>query len=83
VNEPIEGLLDSETALRREVDVLAERFPRLPRQDLEREVRATYAELESHASVHAHLLAVTRAKVTEDLRQRGEEIHVRTDDQAG
>jgi hypothetical protein len=80
VNEPIEGLLDSETALRREVDVLAQRFPRLSREELDREVRKTYAELESDATVHAHLLAVTRSKVTEDLRQRGEEIHVRSED---
>jgi hypothetical protein len=78
-DEPIEGLLDTETALRREIDVLAERFPGLPRPELEREVRRTYAELEQDATVHAHVLAVTRAKVTEDLRRRGEQIHVRSD----
>jgi hypothetical protein len=83
VNEPIEGLLDNETALRREVDVLAQRFPQLPHAELEREVRKAYAELESDATVRAHLLALTRSKVTEDLRQRGEQIHVRSDSQAG
>lgn len=59
--------------------MLAQRFPGPPRQDLEREVGETYAELEGDARVRAHLLAVTRAKVTEDLRERGEEIHVRSD----
>jgi hypothetical protein len=80
MNEPIEGLVDSETAIRREIDVLAQRFPKVPRAELEQEVRRAYAELESGAHVRAHLLAVTRAKVTENLRQRGEEIHVRGED---
>jgi hypothetical protein len=46
---------------------------------LERCVRDTYEELKRNAEVEAHLLAVTRAQVTEKLRERGEEVHVRSD----
>jgi hypothetical protein len=74
------GLVDVETALRREVDILAERFPETPRTDVDQCVRETYAELERQAHVEAHLLAVTRAQVTEKLRARGETMHLRGED---
>jgi protein-tyrosine phosphatase-like protein len=82
MNEPIgtDGLVDSETALQREVDVLSQRFPQMERDELERYVRDTYAELERDAEVRAHLVAVTRARVTEKLRERGEPIHVRSEE---
>ena len=82
MNEPIgtDGLVSTETALQREVEVLAQRFPDLDRDELDRYVRETYAELESDAQVRAHLVAVTRAAVTEKLRARGIAIHVRSDD---
>jgi hypothetical protein len=83
MNEPIgtDGLVSTETALQREVDVLAQRFPDLERDELDRYVQETYAELESHAAVRAHLVAVTRALVTEKLRAEGVPIHVRSEDQ--
>jgi hypothetical protein len=88
MTEPIGsgGLVDVETALRREVDILEQRFPTVDRAQLERTVRATYDELKHDASVESHLLAVTRAQVTEKLREQGAEIHVRTEggaDEAG
>jgi hypothetical protein len=81
MSEPIGsgGLVDVETALRRETDILAQRFPTVDRADLDRTVRATYDELKSNAEVESHLLAVTRAQVTEKLREQGAEIHVRTE----
>jgi hypothetical protein len=82
MNEPIgtDGLVDTETALQREVDVLAQRFPEVDHTELERCVHDTYAALEHDAQVRAHLVAVTRAKVTETLRTRGEKIHVREEE---
>jgi hypothetical protein len=77
-----DGLVDTQTALKREVDVLAQRFPDLDRAELERYVHDTYAELEQDAKVRAHLVAVTRAQVSEKLRQRGVPVHVRSE-QAG
>jgi hypothetical protein len=73
------GIVDTETALQREVEVLTQRFPLVARAELERCVRDTYEELKRDAEVEAHLLAVTRAQVTEKLRERGEEVHVRSD----
>jgi hypothetical protein len=89
MSEPIGsgGLVDVETALRREVDILEQRFPTVDRAQLERTVRATYDELKHDAEVESHLLAVTRAQVTEKLREQGAEIHVRSEgagtDEAG
>jgi hypothetical protein len=81
MTEPIGtgGLVETETALQREVDVLAERFPRVDRGDLDRLVRGTFAQLKRGAEVESHLIAVTRAQVTEKLREQGAEIHVRSD----
>jgi len=81
MTEPIGtgGLVDTETALQREVDVLAERFPDVDRGELDRIVRGTFEKLKRDAEVESHLLAVTRAQVTDELRERGAEVHVRTD----
>jgi hypothetical protein len=81
MTEPIGtgGIVDTETALQREVEVLAQRFPGVEHAELERCVRDTYHELKQNAEIEAHLLAVTRAQVTEKLRERGAEIHVRSD----
>jgi hypothetical protein len=71
MTEPMEGLIDTDTALDREVDILSEKFPDVSRDDLEREVRDAYAELEKQAHVSAHLVALTRASVMDRLRERG------------
>jgi hypothetical protein len=78
------GLVDTETALQREVDVLHQRYPDLQREELEHYVRDTYEELKHDAEVRSHLIALTRAQVTEKLRERGAKIHVQSeDDDAG
>ena len=82
MKEPIgsHGLVDTETALRREVEVLTMRFPQVDRAEIDRCVRDTYEELKRGAEVEAHLLAVTRAKVTDKLQERGYQVHVRSED---
>jgi hypothetical protein len=81
MTEPAEmgGLIDTETALRREVDVLAPRFPQLHRDELDRLVHETYAELADAAEVQSHLVAVTHGRVIEKLKERGLEIHIPAD----
>jgi hypothetical protein len=83
MKEPIgtDGLVDPETAIQREVTVLAQRLPEVDSAELDRCVRDTYAELEQDAEVRAHLFAVTRAAVTEKLRSRGAKIHVRGEEE--
>jgi hypothetical protein len=72
MNEPVgtDGLVETETALQREVEVLAQRFPEVDHAELERCVRQTYEELERGAHIQAHLFALTRAQVTEKLSGR-------------
>jgi hypothetical protein len=74
------GLVDAGTALRREVEILTQRFPQVDREELDRCVHETYDELKHDAEVQAHLVAVTRVQVTEKLRARGYEVHVRSED---
>ncbi len=70
MNEPVgtDGLVDVDTALDREVDVLSDMFPEVDRAEIARCVHETYADLERGAHVKSHLVALTRAKVSEKLR---------------
>jgi hypothetical protein len=74
------GLDDPDLALRHLAESLTQRFPDVGRDEIERRVRATYAELEDQATVESHLVAMTEGRVTEDLRAHGETVHVRTED---
>jgi hypothetical protein len=74
------GVVNPEVALRREVDTLTQRFPDVDRDELEQEVHATYDRLKEEARVDAHLVAMTEGQVTDELRKRGEEVHVRGED---
>ena len=64
---------DIDTALRREVDILRERFPDAPPDEVDQLVRDTYAELLRNAEIETHVLSLTRPKVVEELRERGYE----------
>jgi hypothetical protein len=66
---------DIETALQREVDVLSQRVPTADRDEVDTCVRATYAELLRDAEVETHVLAVTRAKVSDIMQRRGHHVH--------
>jgi hypothetical protein len=71
MTEPIGtgGLVETETALQREVDVLAERFPKVDRGDVDRLVRDTFAQLKPDAEVVSHLIAVTSTGDREAARE--------------
>jgi hypothetical protein len=74
------GLVNPEIALRREIDTLAQRFPDVDRAELEERVRSTYGRLKEEATVDSHLVAMTEGQVTDELRKRGETIHIRSED---
>lgn len=74
------GVVNPEIALRREVDALAQRFPDVDRAELEEHVRTTYGRLKEQAKVESHLVAMTEGQVTDELRKRGETVHVRGQD---
>ena len=63
---------DLETALRREVEIVAERFPSTDVAVVERTVRDVFVELRDDANVEAHLLAVTRNEAISRLEAQGE-----------
>jgi hypothetical protein len=73
------GVLNPEIALHREAENLAQRFPGVDHEEIEDRVRSTYQQLKDEASVDTHLVAMTEGRVTEQLRQRGETVHVRGD----
>ncbi|MCO8269479.1 hypothetical protein M1L60_02610 [Actinoplanes sp. TRM 88003] len=63
-----------------QVDALTLRFPDVDRAELERLVHDTYDRLKDEAAVGSHLVAMTEGQVTDELRRRGETVHVRSDD---
>jgi hypothetical protein len=63
---------DPEVALRREVEVVAERFPNTDPAVVDALVREVFAEFQSDATVEAHLLAVTRNEAIRRLEAQGE-----------
>jgi hypothetical protein len=73
-----DGTVDVETALQREIDNLAERFPELDRGEIDNEVHQTYNELERNASIRTHLFTVTGAHVSDVLRNRGAHFQPRS-----
>ena len=73
------GLVDPETALQRQVETLHERFPDVDRAELADRVHVTYERLKDEATIDSHLVPMTEKQVTEDLRDRGEAVHVRGD----
>jgi hypothetical protein len=68
-------LSDIDTALRRETDVLCDRFPDAPREEVGQLVRGTYEALMRDAEVDVHVLSLTRPRVMEQLRERGYALH--------
>jgi hypothetical protein len=72
-------MIDVETVLRREADIVAAHFPDQPRAEIDELVHETYSELDETATVKAHLVAVTGAVVSEHLREGGAEFHAAGD----
>jgi len=69
-----DGLIDSDAALEREAQVLAERFPGHDRGDLEHRLHERFEELADRSAIKAHLVTVAMATVTDDLVADGEEV---------
>jgi hypothetical protein len=74
-HDGVAHLGDIDTALRRETEILWERFPDAPHAEVDQLVRDTYAELLRDAEVETHVLSLTRPRVVEQLKARGYELH--------
>jgi protein-tyrosine phosphatase-like protein len=61
------GLDDPDTALRHEAETLSQRFPDVSKAEVDRRLHEAYGQLEAQARVKSHLIALTSAKVTEEL----------------
>src|SRR5687768_11070083 len=75
-HDGVAHLGDIDTALRREVEIIAERYPDADRSEVERLVHDTYETLLRDAKVETHVLALTRSQVIDELRERGHRLHV-------
>jgi hypothetical protein len=69
---------DLESALQREVEIVAERFPSTDATVVEQTVRDVFAELRNDANVEAHLLAVTRNEAISRLEAQGQSFEPAT-----
>jgi hypothetical protein len=69
-----DGLIDHETALEREADLIAERFPNVAHGDVERRLHEGFDELSDSATIHTHLVTVAGSAVTNELIAEGEEF---------
>jgi bisphosphoglycerate-independent phosphoglycerate mutase (AlkP superfamily) len=76
------GLVDPDIALQRQVETLVQRFPDVDRAEIQERVQQAYARLRDDATVEAHLVAMAEKQVTEDLRDSGRTVHVRSEDPA-
>jgi hypothetical protein len=76
--EPLggQGLVDNDTALQREADLISERFPDLPAEEVERRLHEGYDELAEHATIQSHLVTVAGASLTNELLAEGQEFVV-------
>ncbi|GAA2388096.1 three-helix bundle dimerization domain-containing protein [Dactylosporangium salmoneum] len=74
-HDGVAHLGDIDTALRRETQILCERFPGAPAAEVDELVRETYAQLLRDAEIETHVLSLTRPRVIERLRERGHEPH--------
>jgi hypothetical protein len=77
MNQPAstDGLGDPNTALHREADLIAARFPDRPRQEIDERLHDTYDRLSATATIRTHLVTVAGSDVTSDLLDDGAEFH--------
>ena len=62
---------NADAELEREADIVAERFPDVPRATIDQTVREVYRELAATATVRGHLFTVTGSVVMNRLRDKG------------
>ncbi len=60
-----------ETALHREAEAVAERFPETDFAVVDTAVREVFAELRAEAAVETHILALTRHRAVDRLEEQG------------
>jgi len=66
---------DFDTALRHEVQAVAERFPDTDAATVDAAVRQVFADLRANAEVDTHLLGLTRHRAIEGLKAQGHPFH--------
>ena len=71
----VDGIVDHERALQREADLIAERFPDVPSEDVERRLHEDFDHLAGEATIHTHLVTVAGSALTSELIAEGEEFH--------
>ena len=69
------GLVDTETALQREAEVIGARFPEVSRAEVERRLRESFEQLANGATVQSHLVTVAGAALTNELLAEGKHFH--------
>jgi hypothetical protein len=62
---------DVDADLEREADIVAGRFPDVPRATIDEAIREVYHELAATATVRAHLFTITGSVVMNRLRAQG------------
>jgi hypothetical protein len=62
---------DVETAMKREAEIIAQRFPDTDPAVVDATVREVVAELRAEAEIEVHVLALARHRVYDRLRERG------------
>src|SRR6266508_2587404 len=77
-----------ETALHREAEAVAERFPETDFAVVDTAVREVFAELRAEAAVETHILALTRHRAVDRLEEQGHTsrpaiVHARRTHEAG
>lgn len=65
------GLRDIDAELEREADLVADRFPDVPRETIVQAIREVYRELAANATVRTHLFTITASVVMNRLRAQG------------
>jgi hypothetical protein len=65
------GIRNVEAELEREADLVAARFPDVPRASIDEAVNEAYQELAATATVRAHLFTITGSVVMNRLRAQG------------
>jgi hypothetical protein len=65
------GIRNVDAELKHEAELIAERFPEVPRAVIEEMVSDGYHELAATATVRAHLFTITASVVINRLRAQG------------
>jgi hypothetical protein len=65
------GLVNNETALERETELISERFPELSRDEIDQRLHANFDQLDETATIKSHLVTVAGSELTNELLAEG------------